>query len=102
MVRHHTGYVTSQGGWWLIVRCRGVERSFFTDTGLLRHLIFFAFNLCNFVNHINPNNIETVYYVPGCANTPPVRRTLYGHVLYTDVDNISTYCTSRLFAKIES
>ena len=33
----------------------------------------------------------------GTVDPPLVRRTLYGHVHCTDVDNISTYCTSCLF-----
>ena len=59
---------------------------------------FFALTICNFLIHQIPI-LQRVYYVPGCADPPPVRRTLYKYVHCTDVDNISAYCTSCLFAK---
>ena len=50
------------------------------------------------VNTTHPELVSSVHHV----DPPPVRRTLYGYVLCTDVDNISTYYTYRLFTKIES
>ena len=82
-------------------RLKGDRAEFIDFTSLLDHLHFFAFNLCNFLYYKNLNNTESVDYVLGCIDPPPVQRTLYGHVLCTYVDNISTYCTSCLSARIE-
>ena len=101
MMHNLSGCAISQGGQSMVNwRMKGDGAEFlYQYRSSLPYTFFFAFHLYNFLSLKNPNITETVYYVPGCVDPTPVRRTLYGHVLCTDVDNIPTYCRSRCFAK---
>ena len=57
-------------------------------------LLLIKVTICLGVTFVSPSMGVAV-----AINQPPVRCTLYRHVHYTDVDHLSTYNTSRLFAK---